>query len=178
MPELFWVSADLPGRVAVALRPRGGNYLTGDMAYFRASGVDTLVSALGAKEVRDNWLEDAARHATDAGLEFVHFPIPNLLTPRYADALPQLQVLAGHVREGRGVAVHCFAGIGRSPTIAASILVLLGHEPALAWELVRAARQVELPDTNEQYNWVLGLPEFLRSLPPRSSSPVPISPEA
>jgi protein-tyrosine phosphatase len=146
------------------MRPRGGNYLIDDMAFFRSSGVDTLVSALGEKEVRDNWLEDCALHASAAGLDFIRFPIPNLLTPRYADAVPTILELAARVREGRGVAVHCFAGIGRSPTIAASILVILGHEPESAWELVRAARQVELPDTNEQYNWVLGLPAFLDTL--------------
>ncbi len=161
MPEIYWVQADIPGRVGVAMRPRGGNYLADDMTLYRRLGVDTLVSALGEKEVRDNWLEQCHSHATAAGIDFVHFPIPNLLTPNYETALPRMQELATRVAEGKGVAIHCFAGIGRSPTMAASILVLLGLDPADAWERIRAVRQVELPDTKAQYEWVLGIPEWL-----------------
>ena len=143
------------------MRPRGGNYLADDMPLFKAAGVDVLVSALGEKEVRDNWLGTCGDHCSTAGIEFVHFPIPNLFTPEYETALPRMRELASHVAEGRGVAVHCFAGVGRSPTIAASMLVLLGIDPEDAWERVRAARQVELPDTKAQYRWVLGIPEFV-----------------
>ena len=73
---------------------------------------------------------------------------------------------------GKGVAIHCFAGIGRSPTMAASILVLLGLDPADAWERIRAVRQVELPDTKAQYEWVLGIPEWMEAVGPDASAPI------
>jgi protein-tyrosine phosphatase len=162
VPEIFWVDANIPGRVGVAMRPRGGNYLADDMPLFKAAGVDVLVSALGEREVRENWLSDCGSHASAAGIEFVHFPIPNLLTPPYETAMPVIGSLAERVARGQGLATHCFAGIGRSTTIAASILVVLGLDPEDAWERIRAVRGVQLPDTKAQYEWVLGIPGWLQ----------------
>ncbi len=157
MTAIFWVPALAPVRLAVVERPRGGAWLGDDLAAFRRGGIDVLVSALQPKEERDLSLVEEERHATEAGLEFVRFPIANLGTPPLEIALPILHSLAEAARAGRGVAAHCWASQGRSPTIIAAVSVLLGHHPDHIWPAIREARGIPVPDTNEQRAWVASI---------------------
>ena len=50
--------------------------------------------------------------------------------------------------------VHCYASVGRSPTLAASVLVTLGMSAAEAWREIQRARGTEVPDTVAQRRWV------------------------
>ena len=155
--ELFWIDSIYEGRVAVCTRPRGGNFLPHDMAALRAAGIDILVSALPHPEAHNLWLADEEHHATEAGLEFVHFPVPNLLTPPFEAAAPVFERLAHEVRMGKSVAAHCYGGVGRSPLIVASILALLGEDPEETWDRIAEARGREVPDTTIQRKWVTSL---------------------
>ena len=92
-----------------------------------------------------------------AGLAFFSFPIPNLLAPEIDEALPVFTRLAAAVREGRSVGAHCFAGVGRSPLVIASVLALLGVDPPEAWRRVHLARGRDVPDTHLQRAWVSSL---------------------
>jgi protein-tyrosine phosphatase len=154
--DLWWVETPAAGRVGVVQRPRGGDWLAHDFAFLRGEGVDLVVSALGDKETRKSWLEDAHLHAEAVGLAYLRLPIPNLLTPG-PEFRPALHELAGRVRRGEAVVAHCFACVGRSPLIAASMLALLGVEPGEAWRRVERARGCAVPDTLAQRLWVWGL---------------------
>jgi len=157
VPKIFWVPTDAPGRLAVVGRPRAGHFLGDDMRAYRAAGLDTLVSALPLEEATKCWLHEEGAAAAAAGLTFLHFPVPNLLTPEPVAALTALAPLAAAVREGRAVGAHCFAGVGRSPLIVASILALLGIDPDEAWRRVARARGRDVPDTHLQRAWVATL---------------------
>lgn len=157
MAEIYWVEAELPGKVGVCERPRGGPFLIDDMHHLRRLGVDVLVSALVDQEVERAWLLPAPEAAVEAGIELVRIPTGNLMTPNLEATLPTLHDLAARIRDGQGVAAHCWAGVGRSPTIAASLMVLLGIEPGEAWSRITRARGRETPDTREQERWVYGL---------------------
>jgi protein-tyrosine phosphatase len=153
MPELFRVATPYPGRLAVVERPRGGDWLAADMAALRAAGVDVLVSALVNEELTGTWLEREAEAAEAAGLRFVRFPMSNLGVP--ADSgIETLAGLANEIRDGRYVAAHCFASVGRSPLIVASLMVMLGAEPDFAWDEITISRGRQVPDTLEQRAWV------------------------
>jgi len=52
------------------------------------------------------------------------------------------------------MAVHCWASVGRSPTLVAATLVFAGVPVAEAWARIQAARGVPVPDTLEQRAWV------------------------
>jgi protein-tyrosine phosphatase len=164
VPALFMVSTPFPGRLGVVERPRGGDWLASDMAELRRLGVDTLVSALVPDELKTTWLEREEAEARSAGIRFQELPISNLGTPTRTDALDSLAALANEVREGRFVAAHCYASVGRSPLIIASIMVLLGAEPEDAWRELEASRGREVPDTLEQREWVR---QFARARLPR-----------
>ena len=51
--------------------------------------------------------------------------------------------------------IHCRAGNGRAGIVVASVLIKSGMEPNSAFELVSDKRGVEVPDTEEQKQWVI-----------------------
>ncbi|MBI2765310.1 MAG: dual specificity protein phosphatase family protein [Chloroflexi bacterium] len=165
MVDLYWAEGAFPGRLAVAGRPRGGSFLADDIAAFGAHGVGALVSTLGPKETRDAQLEHLAGAARGAGIEFLHLPIPNLLAPSIEGVIEALRRLAAMAAAGVNVAVHCWAGIGRSPLIVSSVLVLLGLSAEEAWLRVETARMARVPDTHLQRAWVHDLARFAGPVP-------------
>ena len=69
-----------------------------------------------------------------------------------------VHIKRGLVRDKR-VAAHCFAGIGRSPLMIATVLVRHGLDVDAAWSRVSAARGLMVPDTDAQWQWLADLAE-------------------
>ncbi len=91
-----------------------------------------------------------------------------LWLPTTDDRPPSLTMLArgvafvaAHIAAGRGVYIHCAAGVGRAPTLAAAYLVSTGMTPALAWERIRQVRPFIRP-TPPQFDVV---EDFARQRP-------------
>jgi protein-tyrosine phosphatase len=171
--DLYFVEGGFPGRLAVVGRPRGGPWLADDMAAFAASGITLLVSALGDREVREGQLEHEDTAALEAGIAFRRMAIPNLLVPTRDEVLPAFEDLASLVAGGANLAVHCWSGVGRSPLIVSSVLVLLGLSAEDAWQRVERARGRNVPDTGLQRQWVHLLEEAVRE--PRAPRAVAVS---
>jgi protein-tyrosine phosphatase len=55
---------------------------------------------------------------------------------------------------GRNVGVHCRQGIGRSALIVGAVLVAAGNDPRRALKVVEQSRGVEVPDTDDQREWL------------------------
>jgi protein-tyrosine phosphatase len=136
-------------------RPRAGDWLDGEIAGWRGQGIDVIVSLLEESEVRELDLQREAGLCHDLDIEFIPFPIPDRGVPattREATALAK--TIVTRLNEGKGVALHCRAGIGRSSLIAACVLLLSGLTPGMAFELIGKARGVVVPDTQEQRDWI------------------------
>ncbi|HEY3144880.1 MAG TPA: dual specificity protein phosphatase family protein [Dongiaceae bacterium] len=77
------------------------------------------------------------------GVEWLHLPIVDMMAPderfetAWVDLWPRLD---RELRDGGRVFVHCYAGLGRTGTIAALILMNYGVSARDAIERVRAAR--------------------------------------
>jgi len=144
--DLFWIDDTL----AIATRPRGGDWLVDEMDDLKAAGVSTLVSCLTGPEEFELGLTSEAFVAREAGLAFVAVPIEDRSTPSRAP----LEAVAGQInadrRSGRRVAIHCRQGLGRAPLVAAAALVRQGVSPAHAWSRIEEARGQSVPETNEQ----------------------------
>jgi protein-tyrosine phosphatase len=155
--NLYTVAFDGPGRLSTMAMPRGGEWLADDMAALRAAGGDVLVSALTPDEVEEAGLQEEAHLAGLAGLRFGSVPIADMTVPVGEDILPALRLLARDLRDGSHVVTHCWAGIGRSSLLAASLMVLNGTAPDEAWRLISEARGRTVPETTDQRDWIFGL---------------------
>jgi protein-tyrosine phosphatase len=148
------VLASDDGFLAVMARPRSGESLRDELRGLQQLGVATIASLLEPREEAELELTLERSLAEELGLKFLSFPIADRGVPLATrDFHAFTGRLADDVRAGRGVAVHCRAGIGRSGIAAAAVLVSLGHEPRDVFATVSKARGVTVPDTDEQIEW-------------------------
>jgi protein-tyrosine phosphatase len=153
--QLYWADGPWPGKLALASRPRGGDWLSLEASEWRTSGVDTLVSFLTRDEERDLNLANESAEAIKSGMNFISFPIVDREVPASeADLLAVVAKIHDHLAAGRNVAIHCRQGIGRTGLVAACLFVSSGWTPADAIEHLSAARGLPVPETEEQRRWV------------------------
>ena len=148
--QLFWIN----DRIAVATRPRGGDWLRDDLADVQRNGVRTVVSCLTRAEAAELELTAESETARSLGLEFVQIPITDFGIPEpgvVEDGLSR--ITTSGVSIGK-VVIHCRQGLGRSPLVAAAMLVRGGMKPAAAWDAVGRARGRSVPETEEQRLWL------------------------
>lgn len=144
-PEGFaWL---FPGKLAGCPAPGVFDSRERDLSLLKGVGITTLV----------NLTERASERPSGFGIEDVHFPIVDMETPEL-DAAQQLVAYVEHLfRQGKSVAYHCKAGMGRTGTLLVMHLIGRGmpFEDALAY-----ARQ-------KRRTWVQSEAQlrFLRSVP-------------
>ncbi|MBX9715223.1 MAG: dual specificity protein phosphatase family protein [Burkholderiaceae bacterium] len=153
MSRLHWI--EIPGRLAIMARPRADDWLEVDIVEWKMAGVDLVISLLEREEVSDLGLQREAELCRASGIEFVSFPIPDRGVPDLRPTLEVARSISGDIVGGRSVAVHCRAGIGRSSMIAACAMICSGIEAAEALTLIKTARGVIVPDTEEQHEWII-----------------------
>src|SRR5215469_7898398 len=125
--DLFWIQGPWSGRLAIAARPRGGDWLDEEAAQLRNGGIDTLVSLLEEDEAAQLGLANERQAAERLGIGFVSFPIPDRGVPGSMEsALSVIGQIDRQLEAGRNVAVHCRQGVGRSGLIAAGVLIMSG----------------------------------------------------
>lgn len=153
--KLHWINGLGPGRLALAARPRGGDWLEDEIAGWRREGVDTIFSLLTPEEEHDLDLADEEAMAKSQGVRFFRFPIVDRQTPESERALAHsLEELDVELAAGRNVVVHCRQGIGRTGLYAACLLVGRGVNPETAVQRLSAARGVPVPETQAQRRWI------------------------
>jgi protein-tyrosine phosphatase len=114
-------------------------------------GIDVLVSMLTEEESNELGLDKESDKCAAAAIKFVNLPSPDRSVPSNTDDfLRCVEQLAEMVRDGRSLAVHCRASIGRSSVLAVSVLVRLGWDANEAFNAVESARGCSIPDTPEQ----------------------------
>jgi protein-tyrosine phosphatase len=153
--DIYWLDGPWLGKLGMAARPRGGDWLKDDLAGWKRSRIDTVLSLLTADEEKDLDLRDEASEAKAQGMEFASFPIPDRQVPRSESKWSEvLERMSRTLLDGKNVLVHCRQGIGRSGLAAACLLVRNGMSPGAAVESVSAARGLSVPETAEQRDWI------------------------
>ena len=131
---------------------------------WRNDGIDCVVSLIEPFEIPAlNAAESEL--CREFGIEFLSFPIPDKSVPPSLEAFARIvALLAERIASGHSVAVHCRAGIGRSATLAACVLVWLGVDADVALDMIADARGLEVPETEAQRQWILGFPDAAQRL--------------
>lgn len=105
------------------------------------SGISLVVSLVSDKELEDKSPDFAEAIANEAfGAKRMSFPIEDYGVP--SDRMGFLSLshdMAKSLEAGQGILVHYGAGIGRTGTLAASVIMSLGIDPEIAKRLVREA---------------------------------------
>jgi hypothetical protein len=152
---VFWIAGPWLGQLAIVPRPRGGDWLDGEIRAWREAGVDAVVSLLEPSEETELDLGGEAASATAGGLEFRAFSIPDRGVPNSREAVLELVThLAAILQAGKNVAVHCRQSVGRSALIAAATLISAGEDSDTAWGNIAHARGLPVPETDGQRRWI------------------------
>ncbi len=150
----YWIEAG-SCRLAILPRPRGWDWLPDDIAAARRDGVDVIVSALTEAENQELGLSEEEKCCRESTIEFLSFPIEDRSLPDSEGSLDAfINLLDERLKQGKSIAIHCRAGIGRSSMLCACLLVRQGLSTESAFQKIQEARGCVVPDTTEQRNWV------------------------
>jgi ADP-ribosyl-[dinitrogen reductase] hydrolase len=153
-PHVDFLEPDLtglPGRLGLTRAPGGWwpgrsdqdpgpDELADDLRSLTGEhGATLLVTLLARRELAG--LGDVEAAARAVGLAWLHHPIPDMEPPASpAAAAALVGRLTAHLESGRTAVLHCLAGLGRTGTVAACLLVSRGRGADEAIALVRAVR--------------------------------------
>jgi protein-tyrosine phosphatase len=155
LSKLYWLDECWPGKLALAARPRGGDWLQDEITSWKRAGIHAVVSLLTPDEEKDLNLSDESRESRIQGIEFIPFPIPDRQVPKSEARLATaLEKISDTLSAGKNIVIHCRQGVGRSGLVAACLLVKNGMSPGAAVEKVSAARGLAIPETTEQREWI------------------------
>jgi len=153
--RLYWLNGPWKGKLALAARPRGGDWLGDEIADWKQEKIDLVLSLLTPEEEQDLDLRREGHEVKAQGLAFSSFPIPDRQVPKAEAKLAEtLDRVNSLLSAGKNVVVHCRQGIGRTGLIASCLLVKSGMSPGAAMDTVSAARGVAVPETPEQRDWI------------------------
>jgi len=154
--DIRWVEGPWKGKLAIAARPRGGDWLEDEIEAWQRQGITTIVSLLTPEEEIDLGLVEESEIARSHGLNFLSVPVPDReIPPSESEVTAILERLHEILESGRNAVAHCRQGVGRAGLLASCMLVFEGKPPLEAIELVSRARGVEVPETPDQRAWVL-----------------------
>lgn len=141
------------------------------IAAWGATAVVTLVEQheLDRLGVSDLGAQVQARH-----MDWLHLPIPDVTAPGSDFEWAWVEAgaaLRARLRSGFSVVVHCKGGLGRAGTVAARLMVELGHDPRSAVAAVRAARPGAI-ETSAQQAHVLAQGPVAEEVPATSSEAI------
>ena len=151
--DVYWIANT---GLAIVARPRGDEWLEDDLIRLRNGGIETLISAVEDWEARALGLAREKEAAERCEIEFISYPMRDRSTPpNREDFAKFVKSLATRLEAGRRIGVHCRGCIGRSTVVTACTLITMGWTAKDALRAIEIAREFPVPDTDEQYAWVL-----------------------
>ena len=157
LPTTYNVTDLGKGVLSVMAKPVPGEYIEDEFIGFAQLGINIIVCLLEDWEQKELGLASEEKLCNKNGIEYVSFPIPDRGLPQTEKALNLAAELFREITSGKHVAVHCRAGIGRTGIIAGAILLNAGKTSEEAVTLISNARGVQVPDTEEQENWLASI---------------------
>jgi len=117
-------------------------------------GATTVVCLVEEHEIVGHWPEYVAWLRANDGGSAVWFPVHDLHAPPFDVAERLLLALLARIDDGEHLLLHCAAGMGRTGTLAACLLVRMGMSMNDALLAVRTARPGAGPEAGVQMDLV------------------------
>src|SRR6266542_1654694 len=153
-PTIYWIDNSGAGRLAILARPRGEDWLEGEVRGWHETGIDVVVSMLTDSENLQLGLSMEAEICESNGLQFISFPIEDFGVPNSLDnTLEMVRKLNDLLASGQSIGFHCRGCLGRAPLIASCVLMYSGMSAEAAFDLESVARGYPIPETPEQAEW-------------------------
>lgn len=144
--EFYGVPGPWVGRLAIAARPRGGDWLEDELRGWKEAGVCRVLSLLEPDEVRELELTQESALGDKLGLCVHSFPIPDRGVPSAQVFYPVLMATHAALQAGEMTLIHCRQGIGRSSLIAATVLFAVTNTtPDEVWRVVERPAATTFP---------------------------------
>ena len=136
------------GQSSARLRPD----MTADLETLRNSHhADVLVTLQEGAELRMLGMAGLFAAAKRMEIESLWFPIPDGYPPySLSVAASLIDVILERLQDGQTVVVHCYAGLGRTGTIVACVLVAGGMDARRAVQRVREVRPGAIPSHGQE----------------------------
>jgi protein-tyrosine phosphatase len=153
-PTIYWIDNSGAGRLAILAKPQGNEALESEIQGWREAGIDVVVSMLTETDNSYLGLSAEAELCRSNGLQFISFPIEDFGVP---DSLENTLRLVSELNDlllsGKSIGFHCRGCLGRSPLIAACVLMFSGVSAERAFKLVSVARGYPIPEAQAQTAW-------------------------
>ena len=141
------------GCLLLSAQPASQGPLVQAVAAYRAAGARLVVTLLPEAEVLSLGLQALGTACTVEAMTWAHCPIDDFAAPgsrferKWTSVGPLVHAL---LDEGEGVALHCRAGLGRTGTVAARILIERGLPWRQAMASVREARPGAIETSSQE----------------------------
>lgn len=122
----------------------GGQHSKQGYAEMRAFGISAIVN------MREAEYSDIKQGI--GGPRHLHLPTVDHTPPSVQDLTRGVEFISAEISERANakVYIHCAAGCGRAPTMAAAYLVSMGDAPGQAWQRIKAARPFINPTARQK----------------------------
>lgn len=154
-PDIYRVKDIGSGFLAVMAKPVSGEWVEEEFSGLSNEGIINIVSLLESHEMYEVGLQNEKELTEKNGMNFYSLPIKDRGLPESISEFRSFtKKIYNEVNEGNSTVIHCRAGIGRTGIVAASVLMHHGFEASEAFSLISLKRGVQVPDTEEQIQWV------------------------
>jgi atypical dual specificity phosphatase len=142
-----------------------------DILYLKEHGIRKIVCLLSFEDLRFKAVRDPVHKSLlakyeEASMKYMHFPIEDYGTPDMEALEYLLDSIALELKYKVPIYIHCHAGLGRTGTVVACLLVRLGFTALKAVESVRIARPGTI-ETSEQEKFVYVFEKYREERQPK-----------
>jgi protein-tyrosine phosphatase len=154
-PQIYEVKSIGSGTLFIMPCPKA-DQLGDGLQRLSRMGINKVVSLLEAEEAVHLGAAMEGQLCEQLGMAFEQFPIRDRRTPKKPAQFRQLvNRLYDELNSGSNIAIHCYAGIGRTGLLAGGLLITDGLSLTSAVELMSDIRGHNMPQTQEQYEYLM-----------------------
>ena len=153
-PSIYKIKQIGLGILYIMPKP-SGQWLEDDISYFKSMDINIIVSLLEDSEAYSLGLDDEKKICHKYNIKFIQIPTKDRGLPNKEKLKTLVSQLLEALEDGKNIAIHCRAGIGRAGLLSACILKTQNIDIKSVIEEISTARKAIIPDTDEQYEYIL-----------------------